>query len=100
MGFAEPGLHARMHYQPVALETGKVRAHSIVGQTQFFGEFIDRSIACTQKLQDASARTFEQSAPPTYMLHSVTIMGIQSKSKEWLTNYYVRLDGDRDRSLE
>jgi hypothetical protein len=85
-----------MDYEPVALQAGKVRSHSVVGQAQLFCEFVYRPISCAQEVQDSPSRTFEQPLPPTYMFHYVMIMGIRSKSKEWLTNFCQRLDESRD----
>src|SRR5437764_10326847 len=69
MGFSKAGLHARMDYESVALQAGKVRSHSVVGQAQFFCEFVYRPISCPQEIQDFPSRTFEQPLPPAYMFH-------------------------------
>jgi len=71
VGFSKAGLHACMDYEPVALQAGKVRAHSVVGQVQLFCEFVYRPISCPQKVQDSPSRTFEQPLPPAYMFHLV-----------------------------
>ena len=33
VGFSKAGLHARMNYEPVALQAGKVRSHGVISQT-------------------------------------------------------------------
>jgi hypothetical protein len=58
-----------MDYKPVALQAGKVRSHSVVGQAQLFCEFVYRPVSRTQKVQDSSSRTFEQPFAPAYMCH-------------------------------
>ena len=70
-----------MDYEPVPLQAGKVRSHSVVGQAQLFCEFVYRPVSRTQKVQDSSSRTFEQPLPPAYMFHKVKDHGRQEKVK-------------------
>jgi hypothetical protein len=48
-----------MYYEPVALQAGKVRSHSVVGQAQLFCEFVYRPVSGAQQAQDFPSRTFE-----------------------------------------
>ena len=70
-----------MNYEPVTLQAGKVRPHSVVGQAQLFCEVVYRPISRTQKVQDSSSRTFEQPLPPAYMFHRIKDHGRQEKVK-------------------
>jgi hypothetical protein len=81
MGFSKAGLHARMNYEPVAFQAGKMRSHSVVGQAQLFCEFVYRPVSYTQKVQDPASRTFEQPLPPAYMFHRTKDHGRQKKVK-------------------
>jgi hypothetical protein len=55
--------------KPVALKTGKVRAHRIISQVQRIGEFVDCAFPTSKELEDFPAGTFEQAVTPAYIFH-------------------------------
>ena len=69
VGFSKARLHARMDYEPVALQAGKMRAHGVISQAQSLSQIVHRAFSCPQKLKDFPSRTFEQPLPPAYMFH-------------------------------
>ena len=60
-----------MDYEPVALQAGKVRSHSVVGQAQLFCEFVYRPISCPQKVQDSPSPALNNYASASLYVHLV-----------------------------
>jgi hypothetical protein len=69
--FANARLQSRLDHESVALEAGKVRSHSIIGEAQIFREFVDRPLARPKEVEDFTPRAFEQPRPPAYIFHSI-----------------------------
>src|SRR5205814_7920930 len=69
VGFSKARLHARMDYESVTLQTGKVRPHGVISQAQGPGKIVHCAFSCAQKLKDFPSRAFEQPLPPAYMFH-------------------------------
>jgi hypothetical protein len=69
MRFANARPNAGLRRKSVALETGKMRSHSIISQTQLFREFVHGPFSRSQEVEDFSSCAFEQSVPPAYVFH-------------------------------
>ena len=76
-----------MDYEPVALQAGKVRSHSVVGQAQLFCEFVYRPILVYAKSSRILPRVLlnNRSRQPICFI-KLKIMDVRRKSKDCLTN--------------